>query len=297
MLADPKAKPAVAAFFDQWLGLGMLDAATKDPAFFPNYTDSLRQSMVEERRRFVSHVLWEDDARLETLLTADYSFVNGPLGKLYGAAGAPSDEATYKQVKLDPGQRAGVMTQAAMLAAFARPDESSPVKRGKWVRTRMLCQDLPEPPANIPQLPALADGISNRERFAMHTNNPACSGCHQLIDGLGFGLEHYDSLGAYRTMNQGVPVDASGEVNSTTDINGAYSGGPELANLLASSEQVQKCVPTQAVRYAWGRRETASDACSVAAVQNAFAASNGDLRELMVALTQTDTFTNYRLPD
>jgi hypothetical protein len=297
MLADPKAQSAVAAFFDQWLGLGMLDSATKDPAFFPNYNDALRDSMAEERRRFVTHVVWEDDARLETLLTANYSFLNGPLAKLYGATGAPGDEATYKQVALDPAQRAGVMTQGAMLAAFARPDESSPVKRGKWVRTRMLCQDLPDPPANVPQLPALAAGVSNRERFAMHTNNPACSGCHQLIDGLGFGLEHYDSLGAYRTMNQGVPVDASGEVSHTTDIDQAYSGGPELANLLASSEEVRNCVPTQAVRYAWGRRETSEDACSVAAVQKAFAASNGDLRELMVALTQTDTFINYRLAD
>lgn len=296
MLADPRAKPALESFFEQWLGLSLLEAATKDPAYFPNWSDELRDAMFEERRRFVSHVLWEDDGRLETLLTADYSFVNAPLAKLYGATAAGSGDA-FTQTQLDPAQRAGVMTQAAMLATFARPDESSPVKRGKWVRERMLCQDLPPPPALVPQLPAPAEGISNRERFALHTSDPACAGCHRLIDGLGFGLEHYDSIGAFRTMGQGVPIDASGTINDTVDIDGMYSGGPELANTLASSEQVRDCVPTQALRYAWGRRETADDTCAVAAVKEAFAKSDGDLRELIVALTQNDAFTTYRQAD
>jgi len=297
MLNDPKARQAVADFFDQWLGLGALDAAVKDPAFYPGFDDELRSSMIEERRRFISYVIWEGDAKLETLLTASFSFVNAPLAKLYGASGGPADSTTFQKVALDPKQRAGVLTQAAMLAAFARPDESSPVKRGKWVRERMLCTDLPAPPAVVPQLPALQQGISNRERFAMHTNNAACSGCHQLVDGLGFGLENYDSVGAWRTMDQGVPVDASGKITSTTDIDGPFSGGPELANTLAMSEQVRNCAPTQVVRYAWGRRETPDDACSIAAVQKAFTTSDGNLRELMVQLTLTDTFTNYRQAD
>ncbi|MET0384454.1 MAG: DUF1592 domain-containing protein [Polyangiales bacterium] len=296
MLADPKAKPAVEAFYDQWLGLGMLDAASKDPAFYPSFSESLRSAMVEERRRFISHVLWEDDARLETLLTADYSILNAPLAELYGVSG-PTSANTFQQTKLDPSQRAGVLTQAAMLAAFARPDQSSPVKRGKFVRVRLLCTDLPEPPANIPQLPDIKEGISNRERFALHTSDPSCAGCHKLVDGLGFGLEHYDSLGAYRTMDHGVPVDASGTVNETEDIDGPYSGGPELASLLAQSQQVQNCAPTQALRYAMGRRETNDDACSVSLVQKAFADSDGNLNEMMIALTQTDSFVNYRTPD
>jgi hypothetical protein len=297
MLNDPKARQAVSDFYDQWLGIKSLDSAVKDPAYYPSFDDELRTSMIEERRRFISYVIWEGDAKLETLLTASFSFLNAPLGKLYGATGAPADSATYKKVALDPKQRAGVLTQPAMLAAFARPDESSPVKRGKWVRERMLCTDLPAPPAVVPQLPALQAGVSNRERFAMHTNNPACSGCHQLVDGLGFGLENYDSVGAWRTKDQGVAVDASGNITSTMDIDGPFTGGPELANTLAMSEQVRNCAPTQVLRYAWGRRETPDDACSVAAVQKAFDASDGNLRELMVQLTLTDTFTNYRQAD
>jgi Protein of unknown function (DUF1592)/Protein of unknown function (DUF1588)/Protein of unknown function (DUF1595)/Protein of unknown function (DUF1587)/Protein of unknown function (DUF1585) len=296
MLADPRARPAVAAFYEQFLGLAMVDVASKDQMVYPAFTDTLRNSMHEETRRFVANVIWDDDARLVTLLTAPYSFVNAPLAELYGVKG-PTDATTFSKVMLDPTQRAGVLTQGSMLAAFARPDESSPVKRGKWVRTRMLCGDLPDPPNNVPELPALPDGISNRERFAMHTSNIQCSGCHHLVDGLGFGLERYDGIGRYRTTDNGVAVDSNGEVTDTTDINGKYNGAPELAALLARSGQVRDCLPTQWMRYTMARREVADDACSLKAVRDSFASSGGNLRELMVSLTQTDAFMNYRRAD
>jgi hypothetical protein len=296
MLADDKAKPALAAFYQQWFGLGLLETATKDKTAYPEFDDTLRAAMKEETRRFVDHVLWDDDAKLSTLFTAQYSFLNKPLAELYGVTG-PRDATTFAQTPLDGAQRSGILTQASVLTAFAAPQQSSPVKRGKWVRVRMLCQDLPDPPANVPQLPAPKAGVSNRERFAMHTSNAACSGCHHLIDGLGFGLEHYDGIGAYRDMDQGVAVDASGEVNTTRDIDGTYSGGPELASLLAKSEQVRDCAPTQWLRYALGREEEAADSCSLVALRDAFAKSGGDLKELMVALTQTDSFMNYRQPE
>lgn len=296
MLSDPKARPAIATFYDQWLGLSMLDTATKDPAVFPAFNDALRDSMREETRRFVSHVVWDGDSKLSTLLSAPYSFINGPLADLYGVK-AVGDPATFSQVNLDPSQRAGVLTQASMLASFARPDESSPIKRGKWVRVRVLCTDLPDPPANVPQLTPPQPGVSTRERFAMHTSNPACSGCHSLIDGLGFGLEQYDGIGRFRTMDQGVPVDSSGAVTATTDINQPYNGGAELADLLSGSAQVRDCAPTQWLRYAMGRREVDADVCSLKSVRDSFAASDGNLKELMVALTQTDAFSNYRKPE
>lgn len=292
MLDDERARVEIARFYDQWFGLPLLATATKDAEVYPAFDDALRVSMAEETRRFVSHVLWEDDARLSTLLSASYSFVNAPLAELYGVDG-PSDDG-FERVTLDTAERRGVLTQASMLTAFAASDESSPVKRGKWVRVRMLCQDLPDPPADVPALPPPEPGVSTRERFAMHTAHDACRGCHELIDGLGFGLEAYDGIGALRSLDHGVPVDASGEVTNTRDIDGAYEGGPELAALLASSTQVRDCAPTQWLRYALGRREERDDTCSVVALRQAFADTDGDLRELMVALTQTDAFFHYR---
>ncbi|HEX4352621.1 MAG TPA: DUF1592 domain-containing protein [Polyangiales bacterium] len=296
MLADPRARPAIATFYDQWLGLSILDTTTKSAQAYPTYNDALRDSMREETRRFVANVVWNDDAKLSTLLTADYTFVNAPLAALYGVKG-PADAATYQQVNLDPTQRAGVITEASMLTGYARPDESSPIKRGKWLRVRILCQDLPDPPANVPQLPAPMPGVSNRDAIAMHVSNPACSGCHNLIDGLGFGLEQYDGIGQFRTMDQGVAVDSSGDINNTTDINEAFNGGAQLAALLASSDQVRDCAPTQWFRYSMGRREEDADSCSLKSVRDAFASTGGDLKELMVALTQTDVFMNYRQPE
>jgi hypothetical protein len=292
MMADVKARAGMEEFYSQWFGLPLLASASKDPAAYPDWNEDLRNALGEETRRFVEHVLFEDDARLTTLLTAPYSFVNADLAALYGAS-APSG-AAFERVMLDPAQRSGVLTQGSMLAAFASTNESSPVKRGKWVRVRILCQDLPEPPNDIPELSAPAPGVSTRERFAMHTSNAACSGCHSLIDGLGFGLEAYDGIGKFRTTDQGVPIDASGEVTSTRDIDGPYNGGPELAALLAGSGQVRDCAPTQWLRFALGRREVAEDTCTIAALRDAFEASDGDLRELMVALTQTDAFFSYR---
>ncbi|MFT3925732.1 MAG: DUF1592 domain-containing protein [Myxococcales bacterium] len=296
MLADPRARTSIEHVYREWFGLGLLDTTTKDSQTYPQFDDALRAAMLEETRRFVNYVMWEDDAKLATLLTAPYTFVDGALAKLYDL-NTPNDAASFTKVSLDPERRAGVLTQASVLTAYAASNESSPVKRGKWVRTRMLCQDLPHPPPNVPALPPPKQGVSTRERFAMHTASPACGGCHQLIDGLGFGLEHYDGIGAYRTKDLGVPIDASGEVTSTADIDGAYEGGPELADLLADSAQVRACAPLQWFRYSLGRRETDEDACSLAALQKTFAESDGDLKELVVALTQTDAFLNYRKPD
>ena len=292
MLLDEHACGALAAFYEQWFGLERLSTVSKDPAVYPTFDDALRGSMAGETRAFVDHVLWQDDARLTTLLTASYSFVNAPLADLYGVARPLGDELT--QTALDPLQRAGVLTQASVLTAFASMRQSSPVLRGVWVRTRLLCQDLPASPPMVPELPPEQNGVSNRERVATLTADAACRGCHALIDDLGFGLEHYDGIGAYRERDQGLPIDASGEIRQTRDIDGPFDGGPALAQRLGSSEQVHDCAATQWLRYALGRREEADDSCSLVALREAFAATRGDLQALMLALTQTDAFRSYR---
>jgi hypothetical protein len=294
MLDDPRARSASYHFYEQWFGLGLLETASKDAAVYPQFNEGLRDAMYEETRRFVDHVVWEDDARLETLLTAPYSFVNKSLALLYGVSG-PKDDATYQMAQLDPEQRSGILTQASMLTSYAGSNISSPVKRGKWVRERMLCQDLPAPPANVPPLSEIADDLSTRERFAMHTSAPACASCHKLIDGLGFGLEHYDGIGAFRTKELSFEVDASGQLTGT-DIDGAYNGGPELAGLLSNSAQVRDCAVTQLFRYTEGRRESEQDACSLQSLKKSFADNDGDLRELLLELVQSDAFLNYRAP-
>ena len=295
MLKDPRARGATNVFYGQWFGLNELDHANKDAELFPEFNAELRASMREETERFVNHVVWEGDGKLATLLSAPYSFVDSRLAELYGVSVA--SEQGFERVSFDPAERAGVVTHASFLSAFSPGDESSPFKRGAWVRTRILCQELPVPPNEVPPLPELEDGVSNRERAKEHTSDPACSSCHKLIDGLGFGFEQYDAIGRLRTMDRGLPVDSSGEVTDTSDIDGTFNGGAELAKILAGSEQVRDCAPTQWMRYALARPVVREDSCSVKQLKESFAASGGNLRELLLALTQTDAFLHYRRPE
>jgi hypothetical protein len=287
LLDDPRSRPAVEEFYAQWLDLEATQKTAKSADVYPEFDDALRGSMVEETRRFVADVLWQGDHRLETLLSAPYSFVDARLAKLYGVAEPASG---FARVSLDPKTRAGVLTQATFLAAHAKPDQSSPVKRGEFVRVRLLCDDLPPPPPNVPLLPPVDPTKSTRERFAAHTANPECAGCHRLIDGVGFGFEAYDGIGRHRTTDGGKKVDESGEVVAAGDADGTFVGAVALAKRLSTSAEVRDCAATQWFRYAYGRRETTGDGCALGALKQAFADSKGDLRELIVAFTQTDAF-------
>jgi hypothetical protein len=294
MLKDPRARAATNVFYEQWFGMHELDTANKDTMLFPNFAE-LRTSMREETVRFVNHVVWEADGKLSTLLAAPYTFVDAKLAAVYGVT--PPSGQGFERVSLDPAERGGVVTQAFMLAGYSGMSETSPFKRGAWLRTRLLCQDLPAPPNEVPPLPEPKEGVSLRERAEQHTSVAACASCHKMIDGLGFGLEQFDAIGKLRTMDHGKAVDTSGEVTETNDIDGKFNGGAELAKLLAKSAQVRDCAPTQWLRYAMARPETKEDACSLDQLKRSFSSSGGNLKELLLALTQTDAFLHYRRPE
>ena len=133
---------------------------------------------------------------------------------------------------------------------------------------------------------------TTRERFRQHTEQDACSGCHKLIDGVGFGFERYDQLGRYRATENGFDVDESGNLIATGEagLDGAFAGAGELAQRLAKSPRARDCLVTNWYRYSFGRQEQAEDSCSLSQVKERFESSGGDLKELLVGLTQTDSF-------
>ena len=295
MLDDPRARQAVANFHEQWLELGKILTLSKDTSIYPDYSDDLRPLWKTETEAFLDHVVFDGEGDVATLLTADYSVMNGELAAFYGIEGGPTGEA-WEKVAVDPTQRAGLLTQASILAKNAKPNQSSPIHRGKFVRERLLCQMLPPPPNNIKiEPPDIDPNATTREKFAEHDANPACSGCHSLMDPIGFGFEHYDAIGKWRAEDHGLPVDASGELAQTRDpaIEGPFDGAVELAGRLAESDQVRQCVVTQWFRFGYGRGEGEEDQCTLDEVNQAFAASGYNIKELLVALTQTDAF-NYR---
>lgn len=297
MLDDPRALAALVDFHRQWLDFDRLLEQTKEPSMFPEWSDALRDSMYEEGQRFVAKVFEEGDGTLAELLTSRVTDVNPEVAALYGVA-APAQG--WAPVELDPRERAGILTLPTVLASHARPTNGSPPLRGVFVLERLLCARPPDPPPDadttVPEVPE-GETVTNRELFESRTGAAACQGCHVQIDGIGFGFEHYDSLGRFRTEDNGLPVDARGEVVRFEDIQGSFDGAVELSERLAESQTVQACVTENWFSYAQGREATEADTCSLAELDVVMAESGGDIRELLVAIATSRAFTHKVITD
>ncbi|HEY4223737.1 MAG TPA: DUF1592 domain-containing protein, partial [Myxococcota bacterium] len=204
MLGDQRAHDAVISFARQWLDLNRVLVANKDAATFPQWNDELRQAMKTETDHLVEDVVFNGgDAKLKTLLTTTKTRVNAELAAVYGI---PAPAHDWDQVDLPSSQRAGLVTNAAFLSSRAHQVFGSPVLRGVFVLDRFLCEAPPPPPPNVntnpPDPGSQPAATTNRERFAQHATG-TCKGCHDTIDGIGFGLEGYDAIGQFRTVDNG----------------------------------------------------------------------------------------------
>lgn len=281
LLDDPRARAQVARFHVEWLGVGALAHAAKDDPRF----EGLRASLVEEVRRFGTWATL-DDRHFSELFRARRSFLNAPLGALYGLP--VESDGTFHDTSLQRTQRQGVLTLPGVLAAWAKVDQSSPVQRGRLVRERILCEVLPSPPPNVVAvLPPPTSGTT-RQRLAAHVADEACAGCHRLIDPVGFLFENYDAVGGYRAVENQLPVDARGEVPRHAELTGKYTGVLELEDALAGTQAARRCLATQWLRFARGRQERPDEACLVDEAVAALAPGKDDLRAMLVALASSD---------
>jgi hypothetical protein len=296
MLEDDRARDLIRNFHTQWLLLSHLDSVTKDTSVYPAFNGSLRPLWTEEIHAFVEQVILEGDGSLQALLTANYSFMNEELASFYGDDVLDSVTGPeFRQVQLDPDRRAGFLTSAGLMATHANVNQSSPVFRGKFVREQLMCNTLPLPPNDLViEPPELDPNKTTKEQFEEIGANPACAGCHTLMNPIGFIFEHYDGVGQWRDQQNGKDIDAIGEVVQTDDIDGDYDGAIELASALAGSTQVQECVSSQWFRFAYNRTVTQEDSCSVEQLNDVFRSSNFNIRALLVALTQTNAFLYRR---
>lgn len=293
MLQDPRAREVIGLFGLQWLGVERISSVNKQPELFPDFDSQLRQDMLEETRRFIGHVIFDGSGQFAELMTADYSFTSARLARLYGASPDAQGRIQHAQ-----GRRAGILGHGSVLGSYAHSDQTSPIKRGVFVRERLLCQEFGMPPANAGGVPDVDPDATTRERFAQHSDDPACHDCHQYIDGVGFGFENFDAIGQWRDSENGAPVDSSGDLNDKEGF-GTLTHDPfgslgELGQLLASSRRAQACFATQVHRFATGRLEEPADACALERVEARFAQSGGDIRELLLSLITTPEFTQRR---
>ena len=285
MLDDPRARTTLVAFHVQWLGLDR--EVTKDAQLYPAFGPELLADMRRETALFIEHTLFDGDGTLDALLTASYAFPSGRTAPLYGVDVAPAGD--FFGVPVDPNERAGLLTQPLVMAVHAHRDQGSPVRRGKLVRERLLCDPLQPPPANVAvTVSAPSPDSTERQRFAQHSANPACSGCHRLMDPIGLGMSNYDAVGAFQTNDASGTVDARGEIVDWQD--GQFIGAVELSRKLAASDTVRRCVARNWFTFALGRVGAVEDDASFEAVMAAFLQSGRRIDELVVALITSDAF-------
>jgi hypothetical protein len=293
LLADARARDTLASFHEQWLDLHDDSSLLKDPDVYPDYTPELAAAMSQETVDFADYVMRRGDGKLSTLLTAPLTIAGDALLRLYGAA-RPAGQTAQEPVALDPRQRVGILTQASFLATHAHSNQSSLVKRGKVVLTNVLCQAVPEAPANLNITPPdPAPGSTTRELFVAHETDPTCAACHKRIDGIGFAFENFDGMGRFRQQEGDKPVDATGAFVGTSDLDGPIDGATDLVSKLAQSPEVHRCLASQWFDYALGRTRTEGDDCSLRRVQTSFADSGQDLKRLLLDIVASDSF-RYR---
>jgi hypothetical protein len=291
LLSDERAQRGAEHFYRQWLRLADFQELEKDTVLYRVWSPALRADLEEETRLFLKSVLWDGDGRLATLFTARYSFMNARLADFYELPIGNADRTSLTRTAFPAGTpRAGILTHGSILAAQAKANQTDPIHRGKFVREQFFCQ-IPEPPPPdlVVSPPRLDPRKTTRERFSQHRADPKCAGCHELLDPVGLIFENYDAVGQYRATEAEIPVDASGYL-ADTDVTGDVNGVLELGQKLAGSTDVRRCVVRQWFRFAFARSETPEDTCTLDALDQSFENSSGNLRELLVSITQTAPF-------
>jgi hypothetical protein len=290
MLVDRKSRALVENFAGQWLQLRNLAIIQPDKKLFPSYDAKLRAAMARETELLFETVLREDRSVFE-FLTADYTFVNERLARHYGIAGVTGD--AFQRVSLKGQPRAGVLTHASILTLTSNPTRTSPVKRGKWVLENLLATPPPPPAPNVPELEdqkALTGTL--RQKMEQHRANPTCASCHTKMDAIGFGLENYDAIGAFRAQDAGAAIDPSGELSAAEK----FQGPVDLAKLLATKKQEDyiRCLAEKMLTYALGRGLEYYDRNTVKAIADGLAKRRHSFSGLVLEVVNSVPFQKRR---
>lgn len=295
MLGDPRASHALYNFHAQWLlqvngHVTDLNELVKTSALF---TASVKASLVTEFTQFLSSVYATGDGTLGTLFTAPYTYANHDTGAIYGVNATGT---AFAKVALDATQRAGILTQAAFLASNADPSTDNPVRRGLAIYLNVLCGQVNPPPPVVPSVQPPSSNMTTRQRFESHAQQACAQGCHTNFDPPGFAFENYDAVGAFRTTESGLPVDATGSFTTPGGATISFQNGVDLAKQLAQSSEAQWCVDRQWSRYMLGRMEGSAEQGSLElAYRTAGANPAYSLRDMLFTLVASKAFL-YRTP-
>jgi hypothetical protein len=290
MLADPRSKALIDNFAAQWLQLRQLARSSPDVKRFPAVDDELRDFMARETSLFLEAMIREDRSILD-FLDAPFTFVNGPLARHYGITGVDGEE--FQRVSLTGTRRAGLLTQGSVLTVSSYATRTSPVLRGKWVLENLLGAPPPQPPDDVPELEEsqVGESASLRQQLEQHRAAAACAVCHDQIDPIGFGLENYDAVGAWRTHDGKIPIDASG----TLPDGSSFRGAQELVAVLkGQSGAFARNLSEKMLTYALGRGLETYDSAAMEQIRRNLAADGYRFSTLVLETVKSTPFQMRR---
>jgi hypothetical protein len=280
------ARGAARALFGEVLDVRALANEAKSPVLYPDYTPEIVALMQEETARLIEAVTFEPGYSLDDLLTADHTFVNAQLAAFYGLP-APQGDG-WERVDYPAEQpRTGFFGQGSFLAGQAHVELTSPTLRGKFVRERLLCESINPPPNDVStEFPDDQGLLTMRERLEVHQTVPQCAACHRLTDPIGLAFENLDTVGQFRTTENGVTIDPSGEL----DEQGKFAGARQLAGLIASHPRFVSCAVRNVYRSSMGHLETEGEDPLIEELTLNFDKNGRHLKDLFVDLVSSDAF-------
>jgi cytochrome c5 len=294
MLADPRSRSLTTSFADQWLTVEEIDAIEPDPALFPEFDGALREAFRKEIELFVSSVFSEDQ-NVMNLLGANYTFVNERLAAHYGIPNVRGDR--FRRVQLTDSHRYGLLGKGAFLMGMSYANRTSPVRRGAWILEQITGTPPAAPPPGVEALKENMNGArpaTVRERMVAHRENPTCNSCHGIIDPLGFSLENFDAIGAWRVKDReaGTLIEADG------DLHGIKIDGPDSvrAALMARPDQFVQTLTMKLMTYALGRGVEAHDMPTVRAVVREARAHDYRFSSIVSGIVKSEPFTKQMVP-
>lgn len=287
LLASRRLEDAVRTLFSDVLGFERIPDLVKDPVIYPQFVRAVKADMQEQTLRTIVNHLLVENGDYRDLLTTRQTFMTRALGVVYGLPVSGDGWTAYELPS--GGPRAGLLTQISFLAAFSHDGRSSATLRGRAIRELLLCQPVPEPPANV-NFSAVEDTTSTerptaRDRLTPHRTRRACAACHQLMDPIGLSLENFDGVGAYRTEENGAPIDASGELDGAV-----FSDPVSLGVAVRNHPALPSCLVNRVAEYAMRRPLAERDAAWVAELATAFDDHGYRLRHLLRAVATSDAF-------
>jgi hypothetical protein len=288
MLADPKSQALVDNFAGQWLYLRNLTVAKPDPEIFPEFSEALRDSFMEETDLFFQSILREDRP-VTDLLDANYTYLNQRLAEHYGIPNIYGSQ--FRRVTLDTPERGGLLGQGAILTVTSYPNRTSVVQRGKWILETLLGSPPPPPPPDIPELkPQAKDGrlLTAREQMDQHRSDATCRSCHVRMDPLGFAMENYDGVGRWRVKDSGGPIDPSGKLPDGTEFQGP--AGLRKALLTGHRDEFIGTMTEKMLTYALGRGVEYYDKPAVRSIEHEAAKDNYRISALITAIVNSTPF-------